>query len=665
MGEQTSKMSITDAVKLTTASGGNHSLRRRFVFAISILVALVLVAQGAILLIFGHRHLKTEIETRARSYAILAVDPICDAFELYFESGQSKFHQIMGEVQGLNGDLDRFALYDISGRRLFSSAAHSRPGEHGREDFPELASADLLEALRRLEPQASKALGGGDASRLVLVVPQVEEWGRHQYSVVFLFSYRSLKQAMPEVFWQIGGLALVALGVGVGCAFLLSAQSLGPVARLTLGARKLAEGKLEHRIDLRTGDEFEVLGATLDLMAERLADTVEDLEDSNERLGVLNEELRQVDRVKSDLLANVSHELRTPLTAISGYVEAMAAGLLGDLAAEQKASLQVVERNVRRLRGMIDQLLNYSRMESGRLDVELQSFDLEPLVRHVVEAVRAAHGASVDVQVHCPQDLPEVYADSSRIAQVIENLLTNAIKFSTEEDPIELEIQEVDEGIEVLVQDRGIGIPQELQEKIFERFYQVDATARRKFGGIGIGLALVREILELNHSQIRVENRVLGGSTFRFTLPSAIERSGLFPQAGRLRVALIDDDTGFVQEVSAHLSGNGFVVETAASAEQGWTMVKRVRPDLVVLDRLLPDQDGFDLLRRLKENHSTRNIPVVLATVRQERALGLRLGAADYLVKPFAPKVVEDALHKALAAPSAVASVLAGGGKER
>ena len=635
------ELSISDEVRLSS-EGETRSLRRRFILAISALVGLVLMAQAAVLLVFGRHHLEEEIETQAYSFSALAVDPICDAFELYFESGLSKFHQIVGEVAALNGDLDQLAIYDIEGRRLFPL-----PGEAEGEAFPPQAEGELLEGLRELETRTFEALDEEGVRRLIVVEPRVEEWGRHRYSVVFHFSYRGLRRAMLETYWQIGGLALFALLLGVACAFLLSAQSLGPVERLTQGARRLADGDLEVRIGLRTGDEFETLGATLDLMAGRLADTVEDLEISNEQLARLNRELRELDRVKSDLLANVSHELRTPLTAISGYVEAMSSGLLGDLEPDQSASLEVMERNIRRLRGMIDQLLNYSRMESGRLEVDLQRFDLEPVARHVMEAVQAAQGEGTLLRLHCPEELPEVYGDSARIAQVIENLLTNAVKFSASGEPVDLRLRDVDQGVEVSVRDRGIGIPQDLQDKIFERFYQIDATARRKFGGMGIGLALVRELLELNHSRIEVESQPGEGATFRFVLPLASERTGRLA-IGHTRVALIDDDTGFVQQTAAHLSRRGFAVETAASAEQGWRLVKRSRPDVVLLDRLLPDDDGFALLQRLKKRESTRGIPVVLATVRQEKALGLRLGAEEYLTKPLDPEAVEDALRTAL-----------------
>jgi DNA-binding response OmpR family regulator len=156
----------------------------------------------------------------------------------------------------------------------------------------------------------------------------------------------------------------------------------------------------------------------------------------------------------------------------------------------------------------------------------------------------------------------------------------------------------------------------------------------------------VREILELNHCEIRVESEPGAGSTFRFVLPLASERTGMLPTRGRRRVVIVDDDAGFVQRLAAHLSGRGWVVETAAGTEPGWATIRRVRPHAVVLDRLLPDGDGFDLLERLQGRSSTRRIPVLLVTIRAERALGLRLGAAAYLRKPIDAEELERRLEE-------------------
>lgn len=625
-------------------------IRRRFVIALSILVGLVVLVETAVLVFFALRHVRTEIEQRALAYAELAVVPVCAAYARYSESGISKFQGIVHDTAALSRDLRALAIYNTAGEVLFHSddlevGAHAA---HLIHMGPESARP-----LRRPVGQArqswTETFGAGE-DFFVVLVPYVEEWGARRYAAAFYFAYDDVRAAMRAMAGQIVVVGLVALLLGLAFAWALSAGSLRPVEKLTAGARRLADGELEHRIALATGDEFEVLSDALDRMAGRLASTIEDLEASNERLERLNEELRELDRVKGDLLANVSHELRTPLTAIGGYVEALQHGILGDLDAVQQSSLAVVERNIRRLRAMIDQLLSYSRMESGRLEVELRPFALAPVVHHVVEAVTAVHGPELEVRCEVENDLPEVYGDAGSIAQAIENLVTNAVKFSPPQSPVTLRVAETAQGVEVAVADRGIGIPASEQEKIFERFYQVDASSRRKFGGMGLGLAIVRQVLELNHSEIRLESRPGEGSTFRFVLPFAAERTGSLPVAGRPRVALVDDDAGFVQRTAAHLSSRGYVVETAATAEQGAAMIERVRPDAVVVDRLLPDGDGFDLLARLVKGPATRGVPVIVATVRPERRLGLRLGAAAYLVKPVTPEAVEQALKEALAA---------------
>jgi signal transduction histidine kinase/CheY-like chemotaxis protein len=623
-------------------------IRRRFVVALSALVGLVVLVETAVLVVFARRHVREEIEQRALAYAELAVVPVCDAFARYSQSGISKLHGIVHDTAELNPDLRALAVYDTAGELVF----HSDSLEVGAR-APQLVHVgpERERPLRIPVGEQRRAwtetLASGEDFYVVLV-PYVEEWGARRFAAGFYFSYDDVRAAMRAMAARIVVVGLVALLLGVAFAWILSAGSLGPVERLTAGARRLAEGELGHRIALATGDEFEVLSEALDLMAARLASTIEDLEASNQRLGRLNEELRELDRVKGDLLANVSHELRTPLTAISGYVEAFQEGLLGELDEAQAASLEVVERNLRRLRAMIDQLLSYSRMESGRLKVEARPFALAPVVRHVAEAVTAIHGKELDLRCRLPSDLPEVYGDAGRIAQVIENLVTNAVKFSPPGAPVELAAEATAHGVEVAVADRGIGIPEPEREKVFDRFYQVDASARRRFGGMGLGLAIVREILEASHSEIRLESRAGGGSVFRFELPCAAERPGNVP--GRVRVALVDDDAGFVQATAAHLSSRGFAVETAATAAQGRAMIERVRPDAVVLDRLLPDGDGFELLAELGKSPATRGLPVIVATVRRERRLGLRLGAAAYLVKPVAPERVEETLREALGA---------------
>jgi signal transduction histidine kinase len=514
-----------------------RSLRVRFGLAISALVALVLLANGLVLALASRRQLREEVERRAQAYAQLSVGPICNAFETYYASGYTKFRELLRETMRLNPDLARLAIYDTGGRVLFDSselqgeliaapqaaatagadsnaAAGSAPGS-GSE-----SAADFLHAIKGLGLSVRRDSDHGKPVYLV-VAPFVEEWGRHRYSVAFYIVYDSLQVAAKAAGWRIFWLSAASLALGVFIAVLLSSQSIGPLEILTRGAQDIADGRLERRIDLPTGDEFGVLASTFNQMAEKLALTISDLETSNKTLGQMNLDLQQLDRMKSDLLANVSHELRTPLTAIQGYVEAIDEGLLGAVNGDQHDALKVVRRNSLRLTGVIEQLLGFSRLEAGVAKLAFSAFDLGEVAAHLVGSVRAGRGAELNLRLEVEPGLPLVWGDSGRVSQVIENLVTNAVKFTPAGGEIRVRLRRAGNEVEVVVADRGIGIPRSAQSKIFDRFYQVDTSSTRPYGGMGLGLAIVRETLAAHEREITVDSEVGAGTTFRFTLPLA------------------------------------------------------------------------------------------------------------------------------------------------
>jgi signal transduction histidine kinase len=553
-----------------------RSLRLRFVLAIATLVALVLVANSLVLALANRPRLREDLENRAQAYARLSTAQVCNAYETYYASGYSKFREIVQDKMQLEPDLARLAIYDTGGRVLFDSrelgnelgepresvepsgrgdrgdrgqraGRDDRAGRVERRQAPAAAGGErLLAAVQGMAPSAWQAEDGG---AYVVVAPYVEEWGRHRYSVAFTFSYDSLRLAALAAGWRIFWLSAGSLALGVAIAILLAAQSVGPIEVLTRGAQDIADGHLARRIELATGDEFGVLAATFNQMAEKLARTISDLETSNRTLGQMNLDLQQVDRMKSDLLANVSHELRTPLTAIQGYTEAMDEGLLGEVTVQQRDAFKVVQRNSRRLLGMIDQLLAFSRFdvpdasETGAARLEPAAFDLAEVAAQVVGSVRAGGGAARDLRLEVPAGeggLPPVWGDPGRIAQVLENLVTNAVKFTPAGGEIRVRLSRCGEEAEVAVADRGIGIPAAARARIFERFYQVDTSSTRAYGGMGLGLAIVREILAAHGREIRVESEEGKGTTFRFTLPlagagagaGAGAHSGTVPSAG-------------------------------------------------------------------------------------------------------------------------------------
>lgn len=649
----TASRSLSQEVDSIYRRRRRFGLRRRSVLAVSVLVAVVLLMAGLVLLFFAHDHLEREARRQARSYAALATPEICQAFSTYHRSGSSKLRYLLIETARLDRSLRFIEIFDTEADSLYRLEVPDELVEITAEDEKRLADAGfelddaLRETIRGLEPKAWGRTDGVPVAeiRYVVAQPYVEDWGRHRLSVVFGFDERFVTETTHGFMRRLALVMALGLGLAVSCAYLLAGQSLRPLERLIRGARILSKGRLDHRIELESKDEFEVLAATLNHMAELLSGTVGKLESSNRRLEDFNQELQELDRVKSDLLANVSHELRTPLTAIGGYVEAMSAGLLGDVSPVQDDALVVMDRNIHRLRDMIDQLLSYSRLDAGQMELEMRPFDVEAVARHVAEAVSAARGEAFELDVQIDGPLPEVWGDAARISQVLENLLTNAAKFSPPDRAVELRLRAVGEGVEITVRDHGIGIPEDLQKRIFDRFFQVDAAANRAFGGMGLGLAIVKEIVELHHSEIQVDSRPGEGSAFRFHLPFSTERTGWIATAEGRRLLLIDDDGPGVQRLCRHLSTVGWTVSTAAGVEQGSILARREKPDVILLDRLLPDGDGFDLVSRLRNDEVTRDIPIVLFTVRPERGLGLRLGATDYWVKPLDGEEVERRLN--------------------
>jgi len=236
------------------------------------------------------------------------------------------------------------------------------------------------------------------------------------------------------------------------------------------------------------------------------------------RLKEAYDQLKEADRLKDEIVQNVSHELRTPLAFIKGYVELMKSGELGPLTPEQERSLEVVARRTDHLTRLVNDFVTLQVVSWETLNLQL--VDMGQLARTAVEDCRSTAGQKgIEVRGEIPSDLPPVLVDPDRIGQVLDNLLTNAIKFSPQGGTITVRVREMEEWLRVEVSDTGIGIPADKLSRVFERFYQVDGTSRRRFGGVGLGLAIVKQIVEAHGGEVGVESTVGKGSTFYFTLP--------------------------------------------------------------------------------------------------------------------------------------------------
>lgn len=256
----------------------------------------------------------------------------------------------------------------------------------------------------------------------------------------------------------------------------------------------------------------------------RLADKAAELEEANGKLTELVGELRKLDQLQADFLANVSHELRTPITFITAYGSSMEDGLLGPLTDGQQEAIRCMMEGASRLTVLVEDLLDLNRLESGALEILPGPIDPAMLIGPAVEGAKAlAHSRKQEIAIEIEKGVPAFFADFERTQQVLRNLLSNSIKFTPERGTIRVRCYAAGEGVAVEVIDNGIGIPKEAVPRLFDRFYQVDASSTRKFGGTGIGLNIVKSLLDLMGGRIEVESEQGKGSTFRFVLPASKE----------------------------------------------------------------------------------------------------------------------------------------------
>ncbi len=377
-----------------------------------------------------------------------------------------------------------------------------------------------------------------------------------------------------------------------------------------------------------------------------------------------NTELEQASRAKSDFLASMSHELRTPLNAILGFTEIM----LDDdsLDAERRHHfLSTVHSSGRHLLGLINDILDLSKVEAGQMDVQIEEFDAVQAVQEVLEAVQplAAQGG-VDL-VLAPAKGVHIQADRGKFKQILYNLVSNAIKFTEQGGQVLVETQKDADNFTVAVEDTGIGIAPEDQERIFDAFQQVDSSSDRRYKGTGLGLALVRRFVELHGGQVTLQSTPGRGSRFHVFLPGAALSEA--PAAAQDEpangdgplVLIVEDDARAEALLRYTLQSNGFRTASARSGEEALVKAKVLHPVAVTLDVMLPGIDGWAVLQMLKSDPETRAVPVAVVTVIDDQKRAYALGAADLFVKPVDRGLLLDCLRRYAIPPASGVTVLA------
>jgi PAS domain S-box-containing protein len=412
---------------------------------------------------------------------------------------------------------------------------------------------------------------------------------------------------------------------------------------------ELIAGMLGEGEPLRSGLKFEWGEKTLSVS---FAPVRGQLDEVTGTVAVYRDFTREaeIDQMKSDFVSIVSHELRTPLTAIKGYLDLILIGAAGPITQQQQSFLEIAKGNARRLHELVSDLLDLSRIESGRAELDLQVVSLQPVIEQVVDTLRNEFEVrDLALTVDVSQNLPELFGDPLRIAQILTNLLSNAYKY-TSTGGVTLRGRQIHGNLQVDIIDTGVGISEDDQDKLFTRFFRARDTIVRQQAGTGLGLNITKSLVELHGGEIWVESAPGKGSTFSFTLPlpaglvEAQEAKESEPAAAGKEaeaaipagpwILVVDDDPEVAQLFQLQLQREGYRVNVVNQGSRALDVARQLQPELITLD-LLMDIDGITILKQLKADPVTSGIPVVVVSVVAEPEEGLALGAADYLIKPL------------------------------
>lgn len=507
----------------------------------------------------------------------------------------------------------------------------------------------------------------GDVSYLEFIVPiciSTANWGvlRLGFSLNLLNS--EIANSRKEIARQHQDMVIrsvftsvLFVVIGIIIVFFMSTRLSKPLIKLTESARELAKGNFlaASNIEVKSEDEVGILAEAFKEMAEDLKNSYKKLEDYSwtleqkvvERtteLANANKQLQEASQAKSVFLANMSHELRTPLNSIIGFSEVLSEMTFGELNEKQAKYINNILTSGKHLLTLINDILDLSKVEAGKIELKIEEFLLKDILNEcqtLVKTLASKKGILLEVKI---EEISTIKADPVRFKQIMYNLLSNAIKFTPDKGRIDIEAKPVDGMVQVCVTDTGIGIAQEDYEKVFEEFKQIDSSYAKQYQGTGLGLPLTRKLVELHGGTIRLESEPGKGSTFTFTIPQREETGDRRQGAGEISapkieegiptILVVEDDDHSRELLTVYLEEGGYQVAYASDGEKAIEKAKELKPYAITLDIILPKKSGFEVLRELKNSPETKDIPVIIISMIDNKELGMSLGAIDYLMKP-------------------------------
>ena len=483
-------------------------------------------------------------------------------------------------------------------------------------------------------------------------------------------------------------LSITALTVAILVGILTTYWITKPILQVNSAAKKIADGKWENQLDIHRRDEVGELANSFNRMATQLKNSFETLETQNQ-------ELKKLDRLKDEFLANTSHELRTPLNGIIGIGEFLLEGNTGELNTVTISNLSMIVSSARRLSNLVNDILDFSKIRYNKLELQIKAVDVFAVVETVVTLNILVSKKNLRLINAIPRNLPPVCADENRLQQILYNLIGNGIKF-TDSGKVEISAtvitnnsinsihsvcqlsvsqdssqnQQQFQELMITVSDSGIGIPSDRLKSIFKSFEQGEGSTARKYGGTGLGLAITKQLVELQGGRIWVESELGVGSSFSFTLPISqqpvtdrpslpvsrvnnvsylikgvetsvdIEPNENHLANGDFHILVVDDEPINIQVLTNHLKANNYQVTQALNGKEALAALeKHENFDLILLDVMMPNITGYEVCAKIREKYPAQSLPILMLTAKNQVAdlvMGFQFGANDYLTKPFA-----------------------------
>jgi len=412
-------------------------------------------------------------------------------------------------------------------------------------------------------------------------------------------------------------------------------------------------------------EELQEQSEELQTQAQELQQKSEELQQQNVELEAQKKQVESANQLKSEFLSNMSHELRTPLNSIMALSQVLIMQTKNILDPEQYSYLEIVRRNGRNLLSLINDILDLSKIEAGKVEIIPKPFSVGQLLEMARENLLSlATSKDIELTLNIPADLQKVESDETKLYQVITNVIGNAVKF-TEIGGVEISARQGADDVLISVTDTGIGISKELLPHIFEEFRQGDGTTSRRYEGTGLGLAIAYKITKILGGDIKVESVLGEGSVFTIRIPivwhkniQAINSLDEFKSQASSNdghtILVVDDDPVAVKKISTYLEEEGYNTLVARSGREALHLAEKHQPFAITLDVIMPEMDGWEVLQKLKSNPKTKHIPVIAISVSNERDTGFALGAVGYIQKPIDRKVLISEIRRVVKSPESI-----------